>query len=113
MESLSEEQIQKCKENKEKWYDNHIRKMEIGKEVQENNYGCMKFYTKLSQEDTEKKIVGLVETTEKCRFCEELKLEYYRGDCKRNGNTWKATEDICVKCNLLFCSTYDMEYEYR
>ena len=112
MESLSEEQLQKCKENKEKWYDNHIRKMEIGKEVQENSYGCMNFYTKLSQEDTEKKISGLDKTTEKCRFCEELKLEYYVGDCKRN-NAWKANEDICVKCQLIFCYSYDPEYEFR
>jgi len=49
--------------NKEKWYDNHIRKMEIGKEVKEASYGSMNFYTKLSNEYTEKKIIGLVKTT--------------------------------------------------
>jgi len=113
MECLSEEQILKCKENKEKWYDNHIRKMEIGKEVKEASYGSMNFYTKLSKEDTEKKIIGLVKTTEKYKFCEELKLEYYTGDSKRNGNTWQAIEDICVKCQLLICITYDQNFEYR
>ena len=70
MESLSVEQIQKCKDNKEKWYDYHICKMEIGKEVREANYGCMNFYTNIKKQETEKQIFFLVKPTEKCRIYE-------------------------------------------